>query len=131
MSEGRPIQLDPVESPLLNRQTRPRVRDWGPEYFEVTVQNRQTLEDLALWIYGAVEGVLFLLVDNTDRLEGGLAPKLYAGLKLRARKGVYLNREVVMNYVRAGIVPANGEDAVDTPIVGPDYNDDYNDDYNT
>ncbi len=36
-----------------------------------------------------------------------------------------------MNYVRAGIVPANGEDAVDTPVVGPDYNDDYNDDYNT
>ena len=131
-ASNSPQAIDPLVDAVmaLSGGSTVKRKNWGPSYFDITVQNRQTIEDIALQVYGATEGVLQLLMDNRYRLTGGITTKLYFGMNLRVRKGVVLNREVVDTFIREGIIPANG-DLSPPPVVGPDYNDDYNDDYYT
>lgn len=99
------------------------------ELIEITCLSRQTLADIALQEYGAIEGLEYLLFDNQSRLPDGLATGLYAGKKLRIRKDSVIDERIYRDLIRYEIKPATGI-LVDDPVTGPDYNEDYNIDYN-
>lgn len=99
------------------------------EWNEITVENRQTLEDIAVQEYGAIEGIEQLLLDNADSLPEGLDTKLWGGMRLFIRKDEPVDEKQLAEIKKMGIKPATGL-LNDPPVAGPDYNDDYNEDHN-
>lgn len=99
-----------------------------PDFFEIEVKNRQTLDDIAVQEYGAMEGIYELLTDNADVLPNGLNGGLYNGLKLKIRQGEPVDEKQLAEIKRLGIEPATGLRDYPPPV-GPDYNDDYNEDH--
>lgn len=99
------------------------------EWNEIEVENRQTLEDIAVQEYGAIEGIEQLLLDNQDRLPEGLGTGLWGGMLLLIRKDEPVDEKQLADIKKKGIKPATGVLNVPPPV-GPDYNDDYNEDHN-
>ena len=69
----------------------------------------QSLYDVALHIYGSVEGITDLLVNNEAL---SLATKIQSGTELVFTDGYIINREVVAYYNTHDIIPSTGERAV-------------------
>lgn len=86
---------------------------------KVKVRSGQTIWDVALQVYGAVEGAAWLAEDN--RLVGW---GVTVGMVLEVRLDV-LNRDVVNYYISKGYHPASGSDA----LAANEYNDDFNEDF--
>lgn len=73
------------------------------------VQGGQNLYDVALHLFGSVEGVFDLLVSNPKL---SLATPLKAGAELEYHEGYVINSSVVSSMSAQEIVPANGERGV-------------------
>ncbi len=71
-----------------------------------TVTQGQNLYDIALHIYGSIEGITDLMLNNEDLSLAG-DPK--AGTQLAYTDGYQINREVAAYYSLHGITPASGE----------------------
>ncbi len=72
---------------------------------KVTVRRRQTLSDIALEVYGSIEGVVSLARANNISITG----ELHAGEVLQCPDVIYDN--YLQSYVRRnGIVPATAYD---------------------
>lgn len=69
----------------------------------------QSLYDVALHIYGSVEGVTDLLVSNESL---SLDTRIQSGTELVFTDGYIINREVVAYYNTHNIIPSTGERAV-------------------
>lgn len=95
---------------------------------DIVARNRQSIEDIALQYYGAVEGVEWLLTDNRDLLADGFDSTLHEGDVLRIREGQLLDIKVRRGILEQGLVPAM-DDYVRPLPDGPDHNDDYNEDH--
>ena len=96
---------------------------------EVAVRNRQTLEDVALQYYGAVEGVELLLMDNRDMLAAGFDTQLHEGDLMRIQINTeLLNVDVRREMLSRLLVPAMADYVQPIPE-GPDYNADHNIDH--
>lgn len=74
-----------------------------------TVNNGQNLYDIALALYGSVEGIVDLLMNNTDL---SLADDLQTGDELIYTDDFIINEDIVAYNRQHGIVPANGEQSV-------------------
>lgn len=70
------------------------------------VTNGQNLYDVALHIYGSVEGIVDLMMNNTGL---SLADRLRAGDELVYTDDFIINADVVAYNRQHGIVPSNGE----------------------
>lgn len=70
------------------------------------VTHGQSLYDVALHIYGSVEGITDLLVNNESL---SLADRLMADDELIFSDGYIINKEVVAYYSTQGIIPSTGE----------------------
>ena len=86
---------------------------------EVKVRSGQTIWDVALQVYGAVEGAAWLAEDNM--LAGW---EVTVGMVLKVRPAVF-NRDVVNYYISKGYHPASGTG----DLVANEYNDDFNEDF--
>lgn len=73
------------------------------------VTNGQNLYDIALALYGSIEGIVDLLMGNTDL---SLATDLHTGDELVYTDDFAINADVVAYNRQHGIVPANGERSV-------------------
>lgn len=74
-----------------------------------TVTNGQNIYDVALDLYGSIEGVVDLLMNNTDL---SLADDLRSGDELIYTDDFIINEDVVAYNRQHGIIPANGEQSV-------------------
>lgn len=74
-----------------------------------TVTNGQNLYDIALDLYGSVEGIVDLLMNNTEL---SLADDLQAGDELIYTDDFIINEDIVAYNRQHGIIPANGEQSV-------------------
>lgn len=74
-----------------------------------TVTNGQNIYDVALDLYGSVEGITDLLMNNTDL---SLADDLRTGDELVYTDDFIINEDIVAYNRQHGIVPANGEQSV-------------------
>lgn len=74
-----------------------------------TVNNGQNLYDIALDLYGSVEGIVDLLMNNTNL---SLADDLQMGDELIYTDDFTINEDIVAYNRQHGIVPANGEQSV-------------------
>lgn len=92
---------------------------------KITVLDRQSVWDLAIQEYGAVEGVFLLMADNSGKgLSFETNPR--PGLKLKIISAAVI--QSVVDYYRVNnIKPATASPA--SSVYGGDYNDDYNNDY--
>lgn len=97
---------------------------------EIIVRGQQSLEDIALQHYGAVEGVAMLILDNRDQLAKGFDSRLHAGMVLRVRPDA-VNTEMKEALSRLKIVPVSDKSTGKFIPDGPDFNPDYNDDFDT
>lgn len=80
----------------------------------ITVEEGQGLKDIALMLFGSVDGIPSLLTDNA-----GLNDEpLYAGQKLYYTPGV-LNKEVVDFYSKNGYGPASAGAMNEAPLPPP------------
>lgn len=70
------------------------------------VTNGQNLYDVALHIYGSVEGIVDLMMNNTGL---SLADRLRAGDELVYTDDFIINADVVAYNRQHGIIPSNGE----------------------
>ena len=66
----------------------------------------QNIYDVALHLYGSIEGIVDLLMNNTDL---SLAETLRAGAELNYTDGYIINPDIVAYNRLHNIVPANGE----------------------
>lgn len=82
------------------------------------VTNGQNLYDVALDLYGSIEGIVDLLMNNTGL---SLADDLRAGDKLVYTDDFAINADVVAYNHQHGIVPANGEHSVYPKYFGMPY----------
>lgn len=98
------------------------------EYRDITTLARQTLEDIAIQEYGAVEGIEWLVRDNRNTLAEGFDTRMPTGTLLRIRVGESANAKILDEVQRKNIKPATGEPE-EPPLVGPDHNDDHNYDH--
>lgn len=73
------------------------------------VTNGQNLYDIALDLYGSVEGVVDLLMNNTDL---SFADDLQTGDELIYTDDFIINEDILAYNRQHGIVPANGEQSV-------------------
>jgi hypothetical protein len=71
-----------------------------------TVTGGQNLFDIALHLYGSIEGIIDLMMSNTSL---SLAGRLKAGDELEFTDGFVINPGIVAYYRMNGIVPSNGE----------------------
>ena len=97
---------------------------------EIIVRNQQSLEDIAVEHYGAVEGVMNLLLDNRDQLADGFNSRLHAGMVLRVRPEA-VNEEMREAVRKLGIHPVSDENTGAFVPGGPDFNDDFDDDFDS
>jgi hypothetical protein len=74
-----------------------------------TVTAGQNIFDVALHIYGSIEGITDLMMNNAKL---SLAQKFKAGDTLEYSDGFVINPDIVSHYRMNGIVPANGERGV-------------------
>lgn len=74
-----------------------------------TVINGQNLYDIALDLYGSIEGIVDLLMNNTDL---SLTDDLQTGDELIYTDDFIINEDIVAYNRQHGIVPANGEQSV-------------------
>lgn len=74
---------------------------------DIAVLQGQTLEDLALQHYGAVEGVDYLLQVNRAVLTGGLNTELTTGMILKIDTSLVLNRKLKKALAINNVIPAN------------------------
>lgn len=74
-----------------------------------TVIAGQNIFDVALHIYGSIEGIVDLMMNNAEL---SLARKLKAGDTLEYSDGFVINSDIVAHYRMNSIVPANGERGV-------------------
>lgn len=88
----------------------------------------QCLEDIALQVYGSVDGAAWLVFDNPSHFPNGFSTDLAAGTELTLRDDI-IDRAVYETARRLGVVPANVNAEPATTGPGGDYNDDYNDDH--
>lgn len=97
----------------------------------VIVEPGQTLEDIALQEYGAVDGVTWLLLDNEDQLPNGYSTALLAGTELRLREATHADAEMYATMRKLRIVPATAPTDVETMLVTEegDHNDDHSEDH--
>lgn len=73
------------------------------------VTNGQNLYDIALDLYGSVEGIVDLLINDTGL---SLADDLQTGTELIYTDDFIINEDIVAYNRQHGIVPANGEQSV-------------------
>ncbi len=71
-----------------------------------TVIAGQNIYDVALHLYGSIEGIVDLMMNNASL---SLDDTLTAGQELTYTEGFLINADIVAHYSRYGIVPANGE----------------------
>lgn len=71
-----------------------------------SVISGQNLYDVALHIYGSIEGIVDLMMNNTEL---SLNDNLRAGQELLYTDGFTINGDMVAYFRMNGIVPANGE----------------------
>lgn len=97
----------------------------------VTILENQSLFDLSIQVYGSIESVFDLLLDNPLRAKE-ITDMLNAGEKLDTNRDPK-DLEMVNFYTRNSYLPANG---IPARVAGPpivissgDYNNDYNNDY--
>lgn len=89
---------------------------------KVTVWPLQGIYDLAIQVYGSVEGVTWLLEDNPDlSWDSTLSP----GQKLRVRDD-QVNKQVTLYYQSKELKPASFSELA---LAQGDYNIDYNTDF--
>ena len=74
---------------------------------KITVLRGQTLEDVALMHYGAIEGVEMLLRDNRDELTEGFDTPLINGMALRVRPSEIIDPKVVNRLRNREVIPAS------------------------
>jgi hypothetical protein len=74
-----------------------------------TVTAGQNIFDIALHIYGSIEGITDLMMNNAKL---SLADTLKAGDTLEYSDGFVIQPDIVAHYRMNGIVPANGERSV-------------------
>lgn len=74
-----------------------------------TITAGQNLYDAALHIYGSIEGITDLLVNNPSL---SMASRLYTGQELTYTDDYQINADVVAYYRQREISPANGERSV-------------------
>jgi len=70
------------------------------------VSNGQNIFDISLHLYGSIEGVVDLMMNNTEL---SFADVLQAGDELIYTDGFIINEEIVSYYRMNNIIPANGE----------------------
>lgn len=97
----------------------------------VVVRDRQTIFDIAIQVYGSIEGVFDLIKDNPTKLSS-VTDVIPAGTLLETNRA-FREADTVNYYVTNKLLPANGEPpAVVLPpidIDNGDFNNDYNIDY--
>lgn len=71
-----------------------------------TVIAGQNIYDVALHLYGSIEGIVDLMMNNASL---SLDDMLVAGQELTYTDGFLINADIVAHYSRYGIVPSNGE----------------------
>ncbi|GAB6013635.1 hypothetical protein MK137Hg34_000320000, partial [Viscerimonas tarda] len=74
-----------------------------------TVTAGQNIFDAALHIYGSIEGITDLMMNNAEL---SLAKKLKAGDTLEYSDGFVIHSDIVAHYRMNNIVPTNGERGV-------------------
>lgn len=99
------------------------------EFTTISVQNRQTLDDLAVQYYGGQDGQRQLLVDNRKLLPEGLSTQLYEGMLLKIRVGEPADVKTLAEVQRLDIKPATGLVRYPEPDYAPDHNLDHNPDH--
>jgi len=82
---------------------------WRRKMGKYTVISGQNIYDIALHIYGSIEGVVDLLMNNSEL---SLAATLKAGDELSYTDGYIINPDIVAYNRMHNIVPANGERSV-------------------
>ena len=87
---------------------------------QITVQERQTIFDIAIQEYGSVEGVFLLWKDNPDKIPS-FTQQLVPGTKLNIISPP-INQAIVGYYEKNTIKPASG-------LPAGDYNNDFSEDY--
>jgi hypothetical protein len=95
---------------------------------EIRVKNRQSIYDIAISYYGAIEGIEPLLNDNRADLPEGLNTPLPEGKILKIRTGEPVDENVVSRLTDDQREPATGIKSDELPA-GGDYNTDYTNDY--
>ncbi|MCE9539753.1 MAG: hypothetical protein K8R85_11115 [Bacteroidetes bacterium] len=93
---------------------------------QVTVENNQSIWDLAIQYYGSVDGIKQLILDNATKLN--LNDSVVPGTKIIVREEMIINKPMVDYLKKKEIKPAT---AVSVPSASGfgDYSNDYNNDY--
>lgn len=91
----------------------------------------QSIEDIAIQHYGAVEGVFKLLVDNRDVLTEGFNHVLVPGTELEIDPDYAENEEMKAAIEQKQLTFATAPLGEEAPITGADFNDDFNNDFNS
>lgn len=70
------------------------------------VKSNQNIYDVALHLYGTIEGMFDLLISNPTL---GMASELRAGTELEYHDDFIINPSIVNQFIKNGIIPINGE----------------------
>lgn len=94
----------------------------------ITVDNNQSIWDIAIQYYGSVDGVQQLMIDNPTTIN--FNDPIVPGTKLIIRDEFVKNKPIVDYFTKKGL---NLATAVSVPSAGGygDYSNDYNNDYST
>ena len=95
---------------------------------QITVENNQSIWDLALQYYGAPDAVLQLILDNPDKINfnNNIAP----GTKLMINEDLVVDKQVVDNYQKKGTIPCGAYYDADLGYGSGDFNNDFSNDFN-
>ena len=86
---------------------------------KIIIKSGQSLFDIALQVYGTIEGVFGLLADNPGKLTT-LTDETTPGTELVVN-GAVLNKYVSDEYTNRGIIPATGYGIIEIPGEGIGY----------
>jgi hypothetical protein len=94
---------------------------------QVTVDNNQSIWDLAIEQYGSVDGVGQLILDNPMKLN--FNDDVVAGTKIIVREEMIINKPIVDYLNKKGIRLATAIAVPGGNVLG-DFNNDFNNDFN-
>lgn len=93
---------------------------------EVTVDNNQSIWDLAIYWYGSSDGVKQLILDNPHL---NFNDSIKAGSKIQIN-GEPINKDVYDFLHKENLIPATAIQDGSSPTTGGDFNKDFNKDFN-
>lgn len=94
----------------------------------ITVENNQSIWDIALQRYGSTNSVKQLILDNPDKVnfKNNIAP----GTKLLINEDLIIDKQLVDTYKKNGTIPCSAHYDAALGYGNGDFNNDFSNDFN-